>query len=100
MIHQGFLISFIGLQKEIQVYKIPVENLIRSFIDVRTTKTRSKRALLPIIGKALNFPFGTITSADVKKMHYNIYILAQNQKEMSHVVEESLYIKHLQSPNF
>ena len=53
-------------------------------------KSRSKRALLPISGKALHFLFGTLTSADVKKICHNINILAQNQIQMSHVVEESL----------
>ena len=69
-------------------------------MDVRTIKCRSERALLPIFGKALHFLFDALTSADVKKICHSINILAQNQIEMSHVVEESLYIKYLQSPNF
>ena len=89
---QGFLNSFIGLQKEIQALQDNWGNVIKSFIDVRTIKSRSKRALFSIIGKALHFLFGTLTSADVKKIHHNINILAQNQIEMSHVVEESLSI--------
>ena len=98
---QGFLNSFIGLQKEIQALQDTHGNLIKSFIDVRTMKSRSNRALLPIIGKAFHFLFGTLTSADIKKICHNINILANNQIDMSHVVEEeSLYIKYLQSPNF
>ena len=65
---------------------------MKSFIDVRTIKSRSKRALLPIIGKAPHFLFGTLTSADVKKICHKINILVKNQIEMSHVVEESLSI--------
>ena len=65
---QGFLNSFIDLQKEIQALQDTHGNLIKYFIDVRTIKNRSKRALLPIIGKALHFLFGTLTSADVKKI--------------------------------
>ena len=89
---QGFLNSFICLQKEIQALQDTSGYLIRSFVDVRIIKSRSKRALLPIIGKALHFLFGTLTSADVKRFAIIINILAQNQKEMSHHVEESLSI--------
>ena len=64
---QGFLNPFIGLQKEIQALQDTCGNLIKSFIDIRTMKSRSNRPLLPIPGKALHFHFGTLTSADVKK---------------------------------
>ena len=82
---QGFLKSFIALQDT-------HGNHVKSFIDIRTIKSRLKRALLSIIDKTLHFLFGTLTSADVKKICHNINILAKNQIEMSHVVEESLSI--------
>ena len=60
LMQQGLLNSFIGLQKEIQALQDTCGNLFKSFIDVRTMKSRSKRALLPIIGKALHFLFGNL----------------------------------------
>ena len=44
---QGFLNSFIGLQKEIQALQDTHKNLIRSFIYVRTIKSSQKEHFLP-----------------------------------------------------
>ena len=47
---------------------------------MRTIKSRSKRALLPIIGKALHFLSGTLTSADIKKICHYINIRLKIKK--------------------
>ena len=65
---EGFLNSFYGLKKQIKDLQIDRRNVIESYVEIHSLKSRSKRSLIPIIGKALHFLFGTLTSADVNKI--------------------------------
>ena len=53
---------------------------------------RSKRSLIPIVGKALSFLFGTLSEADIDAIRHNVVKLAEGQKKLQHVVEGSLTI--------
>ena len=50
---------------------------------------RSKRSLIPIVGKALSFLFGTLSESDIETIQKNINTLAENQKHITHVLSES-----------
>ena len=89
---EGFLNSFCGLQKQIKDLQVDRQQLINSYVEINSIKSRSKRSLIPIIGKALHFLFGTLTSADLSKIRRNIKTLANNQKDMLHVLEDSISI--------
>ena len=78
----GFLNSFYGLQKEIEALQASRLNLIESFVEIHSLKSRSKRSLIPIIGKALHFLFGTLTSSDVKKIKRNIKLITNRKCPM------------------
>lgn len=54
------------------------------------TMHRSKRALLPIIGKAMNYLFGTLDESSVEAIKRNIRKLAERETILQHVVEENL----------
>jgi hypothetical protein len=53
---------------------------------------RPTRALLGIIGKGLNYLFGTLTEADISALKENIKIIATSQRNLIHVVNGSLSI--------
>ena len=53
---------------------------------------RTERSLLPIVGKALSFLFGTLSEADIDAIRSNVIKLAQGQEKLRHVVEGSLTI--------
>ena len=89
---EGFLNSFYGLQKQIKDLQVDRQQLINSYVEINSIKSRSKRSLIPIIGKALHFLFGTLTSADLSKIRRNIKTLANNQKDILHVLEDSISI--------
>ena len=55
-------------------------------------QTRTKRSLLPFIGGALSFLFGSVSEADLVVIDQNIEKLEQNQKTVIHVMEESISI--------
>jgi len=50
---------------------------------------RNKRSLIPIVGKALSFLFGTLSESDIETIQKNINTLAENQKHITHVLSES-----------
>ena len=70
--------------------RIFLDSIVETYQNFRILQTRSKRSLLPIVGKALSFLFGTVSEDDLQSIKSNINKLAANQKKISHVVEESL----------
>ena len=57
--------------------------MVETYQNFRKLQTRSKRSLLPIVGKALSFLFGTVSEDNLQSIKSKI-------KKISHVVEESL----------
>lgn len=53
---------------------------------------RVKRAVLPFVGRALSFLFGTMTKADLRKIYRNIDVLSANQNQIIHVLNDTLSI--------
>ena len=52
----------------------------------------SKRSILPFVGSALSFLFGTTSESDLTTIRNNIGVISKNQKKIKHVMEESLSI--------
>lgn len=88
----GFLNAFEGLRQEILSLRQTREVIIQTYTDYRSMQTRSKRSLIPIVGKIMSFLFGTVSSSDLKTLKRNIHNLAANQLQMAHVLEDSLSI--------
>ena len=60
-----------------------------SFVDHKSLKKRTRRSLLPWVGSALSFMFGTLSSSDLTDIRNNIGILSKNQQTISHVIKKS-----------
>ena len=58
----------------------------------QTLRKRQRRSLLPIVGKALSFLFGTVSEDDLNSIKQGVNNLANNQKKISHIVEKTLTI--------
>ena len=74
-----------------------LQPVIMGLLDLQSLKSnnRSKRAVIPIVGKALHFLFGTLTSNDLKVIASNLEILMNNQDKTIHSVKESLSILNI-----
>lgn len=59
------------------------------------SNARDKRSLLPIIGKALSFLFGTVSESDLKEINKNINILAENQEQIIHDLDLSISVLNM-----
>ena len=89
---QGFLNVFKGLEKEINSLRSNKVYVIESYIGYLAIQGRLKKSLIPIVGKAVGYLFGTATEGDIKAIQRNIKRLAQNQEEIAHVVDESISV--------
>ena len=54
--------------------------------------TRKRRSLLPFVGSALKFLFGSATEKDIDEVKHNVVQLRENQKTIIHVIEHSISI--------
>ena len=81
-----------GLNSEISSLQDDRIALVHSYIELHSIHSRMVRSLIPIIGKGLSYLFGTATESDLKTIRVQVDNLAQNQKEMAHVVDESISV--------
>lgn len=96
---RGFLhpvVFFIGavnnFRHELQSLKFSEAHLKNMFATVKSLKMRNKRAILPFIGSALSFLFGTVSEQDLSAIRRSVKTLNQNQNKIAHVVKDSLTI--------
>ncbi|MCG8113661.1 MAG: hypothetical protein N0E59_23160 [Candidatus Thiodiazotropha taylori] len=79
-----------ALQKEV-VYLNETRNyIIEGLREYKLLPHREKRSLLPIIGEAAGWLFGLVTESDLANIRKNIKNLAANQRDIMHVVHESI----------
>ena len=79
------------VNQEIKNLEISREFLARELDDIRSMH-RTKRSLIPIVGKALSFLFGTLNEDDINIIKSNVQTIARNQQTMNHVLKQSLTI--------
>ena len=76
---------------EVENLKGTSARLGEEFQDTRVL-SRSKRALIPIVGKALSWLFGTVSDDELAGIRTNIHQLYQNDLKMKHIVASSLSV--------
>ena len=82
----GLVNDFRGLSNEL-------ETLRETYFGVNARlalRPRNKRSLVPFIGQAFSFLFGTVSGGDLGAIRRNLHILRSNQVGLAHVVQESL----------
>jgi len=69
-----------------------LKSKISEIKSIHSETSRGKRSLIPIVGKALSFLFGTLSESDISSIINNINSLARNQQNIVHVLHESLSV--------
>ena len=92
---EGYFSVFKALRGEIKTLKDVNMEIKNSFADLKSLKKRSRRSILPWVGSALSFLFGTLRSSDLTDIRNNIGSLAKNQQTISHVLEKGLSILNI-----
>jgi methyl-accepting chemotaxis protein len=93
--HDGMRRMFLKQETELQQSVREYKLLTKRYANYRELRSRHKRSLIPIVGDALGFLFGTLTESDLTTIKANINRISENQKEIFHVVKESLTIINL-----
>ena len=58
----------------------------------RKMQTRTKRSLMPFVGSAFSYLFGSVSETDLEVINQNMHKLQRNQKSVIHVLEKSMSI--------
>ena len=88
----GYLSVFQYLQAQLIMLENINNDINRSFSNMKTLKSRPKRALFGFKSGILGYLFGTLSSSDLNGIGGNINILAKNQQLISHTLERSLSV--------
>ena len=90
-------VIFHAQSQQLSAIQTSLQPIIMELLDLQSLKSnnRSKRAVIPIVGKALHFLFGTLTSNDLKVIASNLEIIMNNQDKTIHSVKESLSILNI-----
>lgn len=94
----GYVYTFESLHEEVSMLNDTYRSVKINFDDyqsLKTSRNRGKRSVLPFIGQAMNFLFGTITETDLDNINRNIRDLAENQENIIHNLEQSLTVLNL-----
>ena len=84
--------SFDRLAERVDIIKESFGVLQDEFSSYLLLYNRGKRSLIPVIGQALNFLFGTVDESDLSDIDRHVEELAAKQTEIAHIVEDSISI--------
>ena len=86
-----------AMGRQLDLVEESLKPVILGLSDLKLLKSRnrSKRAVIPVVGKALHFLFETLTTADSKVVTSNLKILMTNQEQSMHIIREGLSILNI-----
>ena len=89
---ESFRETLSGLREEVFDLKRTLAGIFQSYSDYRALGSRSRRSLIPAIGRVMSFLFGTLDENDIKDVRRGINDLSKNQQSIIHVLEEQMTI--------
>ena len=88
--HKENLHWFSLLSNSIDELRIKCENIKTQLTKFRNLQSRKKRSLLPFVGGALSFLFGSVSEDELERISENVRKLEQNQLSIMHVLKENI----------
>ena len=79
-----------GLKGEIVSLLTDQHTVVENYIELHAIHT--KKSLIPIIGRGLNYLFGIATESDLNTIHSSIDRLTKRQEDIAHVVDENILV--------
>lgn len=86
----SFLNTMKNLRKEVDSLYKSLDGILQNFNGYRSLGSRSRRSVIPVIGRIMSFLFGTISESDLDDVRRGINDLSKNQQEIIHVLEEQI----------
>ena len=94
--YEAFRNALASLRQEIKFLKelkISIKTEVEQIMRMHDyNQSRTKRSLLPIIGEGLSWLFRVVTDEDLSQIRHQISLLSTNQKQVIHIVEQTLSI--------
>ena len=90
--NSSFIKQFEFLGKEVRELELGHENLNILLREYQILMTRSKRSILPFVGKLSTFLFGTVNEEQLRGLKVAINQLRRQQSNLVHVVQEQITV--------
>ena len=95
-VHQeGYIKLLYSLEQESRVMESQWKEMNLYLRGIRLLQSRPRRAVIPIVGKALSVLFGTVSEEDVRVIRRKLSDVERNQKTIAQVARESLSILNI-----
>ena len=95
----GYYHTMKNLQVELDMINETFLSVKENFVDFQSINMkkgqRNKRSLIPIVGQAMSFLFGTVSEDDLEEIDKNVRIIAQNQENIIHDLEVGLSLLNM-----
>jgi len=80
--------------RELEGLELSRDHLKGKLEEIKTMHklSRSRRSLIPFVGKALSFLFGTLNEGDVQAIKNNVRKIATSHARLQHIVHASISI--------
>lgn len=90
-----FRTTLFGLRKEVMYLNETRNSIYDGLLEYKLLPRHGKRAILEPLGDVIGYIFGFLTNRDMESIHRNIQNLAANQKQIIHVVQESISVLNM-----
>ena len=95
-VHQeGYIKLLYSLEQESRVMESQWKEMNLYLRGIGSLQSRPRRAVIPIVGKALSVLFGTVSEEDVRVIRRKLTDVERNQKTIAQVARESLSILNI-----
>ena len=84
--------TLLNLKEEISYLDKTLEGIIQSYTSYKLLGSRTRRSVIPVIGRIMSFMFGTISESELDDVKRGINELSQNQQDIIHILDEQMTI--------
>ena len=89
---QSFTATLENLRTEFQSLGEVLSGIFQSYTDHHSLGSRTRRSIIPVVGKIMSFMFGTVSESDLENVRRAIRELSRNQLDIMHILEEQISI--------
>ena len=90
--YESFSNTLKNLREEVESLDGVLTGTLQSYMDYKSLGSRTRRSVLPVVGKIMSFLFGTISESDLEDIRRALNELSKNQLDIVHMLEEQMSI--------
>ena len=90
--YESFSNTLKNLREGVESLDGVLTGTLQSYMDYKSLGSRTRRSVLPVVGKIMSFLFGTISESDLEDIRRALNELSKNQIDIVHMLEEQMSI--------